>query len=435
MPEAGAVVGGKYEIVGVVGKGGMGVVFEATHKRLSQRVALKMLRPHVRDDPETIARFEREARAAGQLRSMNIARVLDVETQNAELPYIVMEFLEGRDLEDEIAEVGMLPVPEAVDYVLQACAGIHEAHELGIIHRDLKPANLFLCRTPDGPIIKILDFGISKIKTEQDSRLTAAMTTMGSPIYMSPEQLRDVKDVDQRADVWGLGIILFELLTGRTPFVGTVTSVTASIVADPAPTLSSLRDGIPPGLEAIVAKALEKKPEARFQDAETFGEALSMFASPEGSRRFHASLSMPVATPRSLRPVATPADAETRPSFSPGETRNAFTSASFANALRPRRTRWVAALAAVAAVVAVLVVVLTLAARRAETRAASAQPPAAESNPAAPPAVASAAPSAESSAATTPILIPAKTTATSRTFAPPPPQPPPKPTNKNPLHL
>jgi serine/threonine protein kinase len=361
---------------------------------------------------------------------VNIARVLDVETQGSELPYIVMEFLEGRDLEDEVAELGMLPITDAVDYVLQACAGIHEAHSLGIIHRDLKPANLFLCRTPDGPIVKILDFGISKITTEQDSRLTATMTTMGSPIYMSPEQLRDAKDVDQRADIWGLGVILFELLTGRTPFLGNVTAVTAAIVADAPPKLSELRADIPAGLEAIVMKALAKKPETRWQDAEAFGEALAEFASPEGARRLRASLRMPISTPRSLRPAqlaAAAADAETRPSLPPTETRNAFTSAQFADAVRPRG-RLLTVLTVGAAVLAVLIVVVALAARRATTRVAAAQPPPPEVTVAlpAPP------PPPETSAATNAIVIPTK-----QQTAPPPksPAPAPKPTNKNPLHL
>ncbi len=439
MPEPGSIVGGKYEIVGVLGKGGMGVVFEAIHRRLNQRVALKMLRPHVRDDPETIARFEREARAAGQLRSANIARVLDVETQ-ADLPYIVMELLEGRDLEDEIEALSdRLPMMDAVDYVLQACAGIHEAHACGIIHRDLKPANLFLCSTPDGPLVKVLDFGISKVTDEQNARLTAQMTTMGSPVYMSPEQLRDAKDVDARADVWGLGVILYELIAGRPPFVGNVTQVTAAIVADAAPTLSSLRATVPPGLDAVVAKALEKKPEARFQSAEELAEALLPFASPAAARRFHASLRLQVATPRSLRPgqlaAAAAAETQSRPSLSPGETRSAFTSSSFGYA-KKRRSRWLTAGLLAAGVVAVAATVVVLATRNAETKTAAAHT--AEPPPPASPLPPPAAP--ERSAATNTVVIPAKTA----TPAQPPPQrasaaapapPPPKAGGKNPLHL
>ncbi|HEY8079529.1 MAG TPA: protein kinase [Labilithrix sp.] len=428
MPEPGAIVGGKYEIVGVLGKGGMGVVFEAVHRRLNQHVALKMLRPHVRDDPETIARFEREARAAGQLRSPNIARVLDVETQ-ADLPYIVMELLEGRDLEDEVEACSdRLPINDAVDYVLQACAGMHEAHAAGIVHRDLKPANLFLCSTPDGPLVKILDFGISKVADSESARLTRQMTTMGSPVYMSPEQLRDAKDVDARADVWGLGVILYELIAGRPPFAGTVTQVTAAIVADVAPPLSTLRSNVPSGLDVVVAKALEKKPEARFQSAEELAEALMPFASPAAARRWQASLRLQVATPRSIRPAQVAATASA-PSLAPGETRGAFTTAS---SIAPKsRTRWLAPIAlAIGLVLAVSAVVL-VASRRAETKTASA----AQSVVEPPPAVATIVAPEEPSAATNTVAIPTKAPAPPPAPARPSAAAPAKAAGKNPLHL
>jgi len=279
----------------------MGVVFEALHLRLRQRVAIKMLFPHVQDSPGAIARFEREARAAGQLRSPNVARVLDVETGgNGALPYMVMEFLEGNDLDDEVAGMGRLPVDRAVDYILQASLAMREAHSLGIVHRDLKPANLFLCRTADGPLIKVLDFGISKITSEIDGRLTSPLQTMGSPVYMSPEQLR-AKDVDARADIWSLGVTLFELLTGRPPHTGTTTAMIASILSDPSPRPSSLRREVPPGLDATVLKALAKNPADRYQDALELAEALSAFASPEGVKRLRATLAMPAAAPSGRR--------------------------------------------------------------------------------------------------------------------------------------
>jgi serine/threonine-protein kinase len=307
LPQPGDIIGGKYEVVRPIGKGGMGVVFEAVHTRLQQRVAIKMLFPHARDAPGAIARFEREARAAGQLRSPNVARVLDVETADGELPFIVMEFLEGNDLDDEIAGAGRLPVEDAVDYILQACAAMREAHFLGIVHRDLKPANLFLCRTAEGPLIKVLDFGISKITSEIDGRLTGPLQTMGSPVYMSPEQLRGLRDVDARADLWALGVTLFELIAGRPPYVGTVTSTIAAILSDPAPKPSSLRRDIPVGLDDVVLRSLAKKPSDRYQDAETFAEALVPYASTEGVKRLRASFAAPLEplANRRLTPLST----------------------------------------------------------------------------------------------------------------------------------
>jgi serine/threonine protein kinase len=301
LPEPGHIVGGKYEVVRPIGKGGMGVVFEAVHVRLQQRVAIKMLFPHARDAPGAIERFEREARAAGQLRSPNVARVLDVETAEGELPFIVMEFLEGNDLDDEIAGAGRLPVEDSVDYILQACCAMREAHHLGIVHRDLKPANLFLCRTADGPLIKVLDFGISKITSEIDGRLTGPLQTMGSPVYMSPEQLRGLRDVDARADLWALGVTLFELIAGRPPYVGTVTSTIAAILSDAPPTPSSLRRGVPVGLDDVVLRALAKKPGERYQDAEGFAEALVPYASADGVKRLRASMAAPLDAPGSRR--------------------------------------------------------------------------------------------------------------------------------------
>jgi len=177
---------------------------------------------------------------------------------------------------------------------------MREAHSLGIVHRDLKPANLFLCRTADGPLIKVLDFGISKITSEIDGRLTSPLQTMGSPVYMSPEQLR-AKDVDARADIWSLGVTLFELLTGRPPHTGTTTAMIASILSDPSPRPSSLRREVPPGLDATVLKALAKNPADRYQDALELAEALSAFASPEGVKRLRATLAMPAAAPSGRR--------------------------------------------------------------------------------------------------------------------------------------
>ena len=447
LPEPGAVIDEKYEIVALVGRGGMGAVFEAMHVRLNQRVAIKMLHPYVKDLPGSIERFEREARAAGQLQSPNITRVLDVETKKTALPYMVMEFLDGKDLGQELAAHGRLPICDAVDYLLQACAGMREAHAAGIIHRDLKPANIFLCRTPEGPVIKVVDFGISKITTEVDGRLTAAMTTMGSPVYMSPEQLREAKDVDQRADIWGLGVILFELITGRTPHTGTVTVVTAAIVSEKPPTLSALRSDVPAGLDAVVAKALAKKPDDRYPDAESFAEALAPFASREAVKRLRASLSIPAAPPsskRSVSPASHDQNAETMMGTSrlPGvETSQSWSSAELGEALRSKRRSRVLIAATGAAIVATIAIIIGVSSRSGgppePTRvAATTAPPEPAAAPTAPaptvaagakeeaaPLVAAAPPASSSSA-----RAPAKVVAPTRSL----PAPNPK---SNPLHL
>jgi serine/threonine-protein kinase len=275
------VLAGKYKLVRVVGEGGMGVVYECEHIRMRQRMAIKMLLPDTVDHPDVIARFEREARASSGLRSRHAARVTDVDQTPDGLTYMVMEFLDGMDLGDLLAERGKVPAPDAVDYVLQACVAIIEAHDLGIVHRDLKPGNLFLANGPDGRIIKLLDFGISKV-TDDASRLTTAESMMGTPLYMSPEQIRSARDVDARTDIWSLGVILYELLTGDVPFNGTTTQVAAAIVTDLVPPMGS-EHGVPPGLSSVVMGALVKDPNARFQSVRELGAALLPFAAPSST--------------------------------------------------------------------------------------------------------------------------------------------------------
>jgi serine/threonine protein kinase len=236
LPRPGDTIAGKYAIVKVIGEGGMGIVYEATHLRLRRRVALKMLLPHMMaTSSDTVVRFEREARAAAQLRDRHVTKVLDVDTTADGLPYLVMEYLEGHDLEAELAARGPLPIGEAVGYVLQACTAMTEAHGAGIVHRDLKPSNLFLCPEREGWTVKVLDFGISKMADDGDARLTGTQASVGTPLYMSPEQVRSSRSVDLRTDIWALGVILYELLAGRTPFEGSTTAAAASIVADATP--------------------------------------------------------------------------------------------------------------------------------------------------------------------------------------------------------
>ena len=280
LPCTGDRIGDKYVITNHLGEGGMGIVFEALHVRLRQPVALKFLKPAALAFPESVTRFEREARATGQLRGPHVAHVLDVDVDSQGLPYIVMELLSGRDLDAEMQlRPGPFPVSEAVDYVVQACAGMAEAHALGIIHRDLKPSNLFLAENEEEGTrtLKILDFGISKMM-QVPSNVTSTCVSMGTPLYMSPEQVRSSKYVDQRTDVWSLGVMLYELLAGVPPFTGTATACIAAIIADDVPPLSALRSDLPAGLEAAVAKALQKDADLRYADVHAFAEALAPFA-------------------------------------------------------------------------------------------------------------------------------------------------------------
>lgn len=276
LPESGEVLAGKYRIARKLGEGGMGVVFEAEHIRIRQRVAIKMLLPTVLDMPDVTSRFEREARAAGSLKSENTARVLDVDISDGGIPYMVMEFLDGKDLSQVLDARGPLPPDLAVDYVLQACNAMAEAHSLGIVHRDLKPSNLFLCGGERG-VVKILDFGISKVENDKDNRVTATQTVVGTPLYMSPEQIRSSKHVDSRTDIWSLGIILYELLAGKTPFEGSTMAAGAAICIDDPPPISTFREGVPRDLEEVVLVCLEKDVTKRYPNVQSLAVALARF--------------------------------------------------------------------------------------------------------------------------------------------------------------
>ncbi len=258
MPQPGDVVAGKYAVTRVLGEGGMGVVYEAMHVRLRQPVALKLLRPELLADPVVVSRFEREARAAAQLKSRHVARVLDVDVTEAGVPYIVMELLRGYDVHAELARKRVLPASEAADIVVQACAAMSEAHQAGIVHRDLKPSNLFLADVDGDTIVKVLDFGISKLQHDGDAKLTG-MGALGTAVYMSPEQVRASASVDARTDIWALGVIVFELLTGEAPWIGTPTQISAAIVTADPPELT----GVAPELAAIVTRCMRRAAEER----------------------------------------------------------------------------------------------------------------------------------------------------------------------------
>jgi serine/threonine-protein kinase len=278
----GDILAGKYEVIRVIGAGGMGVVVEARHLQLDQHVALKFLLVDEHQSEDAVGRFLREGRAAAQIKSEHVARVSDVGTLEGGAPFIVMEYLQGEDLSEVVAKRGALGVREAVDYVLQACEAIAEAHALGIIHRDLKPANLFLARRADGsPLVKVLDFGISKIDNDpRNISLTASTGAVGSPQYMSPEQMRSAKHVDRRTDIWALGAILFEFLAGRPPFEADSLIALCTLVATrEAPLLRGIREDAPEDLERIVSRCLQKDPSDRYQTLAEMAVDLAPFGS------------------------------------------------------------------------------------------------------------------------------------------------------------
>jgi eukaryotic-like serine/threonine-protein kinase len=276
----GDVVAGKYAIRRVLGQGGMGIVVEAQHLQLGHRVALKFLNAALCQNAKIVARFLREGQAVVRLESDHVTRTLDVGTLGSGAPYLAMEFLEGSDLQQVLAQRATLPFDEAIDYLLQACDAVAEAHSLGIIHRDLKPANLFLTRRRDGSTtVKVLDFGIAKAEDEAGAvSMTATNVVMGSPQYMSPEQLRSSKHVDARSDIWALGTILYELTAGRPVYVGeTLTALCAMVASDPPPPLSQWRPDVPPALEAIIMRCLDKDPARRPQTVADLAAALLPF--------------------------------------------------------------------------------------------------------------------------------------------------------------
>ncbi|HEV3190011.1 MAG TPA: serine/threonine-protein kinase, partial [Polyangiaceae bacterium] len=283
----GEVLAGKYRVERVLGIGGMGVVVAATHLQLETKVALKFLLPAMLRNQEVVGRFAREARAAVRIQSEHVARVSDVGTLENGAPYMVMEFLEGEDLAAWIQRNGALPVDQAVDFVIQACVGVASAHGIGIVHRDLKPANLFCLRGNDGQfVIKVLDFGISKVNnlavSDGGGSMTHTSAVMGSPYYMSPEQMVSAKDVDARTDIWALGVVLYELLTAQTPFAGeSFAEIAIKVATASFAPVRSYRPDAPPGLEAVLIKCLEKDKIRRYTNVAELALALADF----GSRR------------------------------------------------------------------------------------------------------------------------------------------------------
>ncbi|MFO0675792.1 MAG: protein kinase [Polyangiaceae bacterium] len=279
----GTTVAGKYVVDGIIGEGAMGTVLSAVHKELDERVAVKFLKPEMALHEEAVQRFLREAKLAAKLKSDHTVRVFDVGRTEDGAPYMAMEFLVGGDLEEELRRRGPLPPREVADWIQQAVAALAEAHVLGIVHRDLKPSNLFLATRRRTKIVKVLDFGISKLETEKASlSLTSTRAILGSPLYMSPEQIRSSRSVDHRSDLWSLGVVMYQLLTDQLPFMTEEDSVGELFGliqhTEPRP-LRAVRPEIDPGLEAIVMHCLKKNRDERFPDVGKLAEALQAHSS------------------------------------------------------------------------------------------------------------------------------------------------------------
>jgi serine/threonine-protein kinase len=409
----GSIVAEKYRVEQILGRGGMGLVVRARHLQLGEEVALKFLHAARAFDAANKERFLREARAAVRIRSEHVARVFDVGTLPTGEPFMVMELLEGSDLHRLSRQRGPLPVPEAVEYLLQACRAIAEAHQLGIVHRDLKPANLFLTTRADGtPLLKVLDFGISKSIDGADTSLTSTGDVLGSPLYMSPEQIRDARRVDPRSDIWALGTILYKLLAGVAPFAADTSAGTlARIIADPVPPLRNARADIPPAIEEAILRCLEKSPEKRFQRVDELARALGaglVGASPQVIAAPSAQLVSPAEPP-----VLAPAEA----------------TASASSVTAERRGRGVQRSGLIAAVLLGGVIGVVGLVALVQTRAPAAGAPDRPLPASTPPA--SATPPAEPPPAPPPAAAPTPTQSASTTATPAAaPSPPPAPTSR-----
>jgi len=320
-PEAaGAVLAGRYRVQGALGTGSMGVVHRALDTRTGRVVAIKVLDPRKDQQPATLdQRFAREIAAVQRLESPYSVRLLDAGTLGDGRHFMVMEHLEGADLHHLLDGLGRLPIQRTVRLVVQACAAIGEAHALGIVHRDLKPANLFVTRLPDGSeCLKVLDFGISKLPqaTMDQMALTVTGAVLGSPVYMSPEQMTSSRDVDGRSDIWALGIVLYQCLSGRFPYEAEGMPQLCARVLTEEPIPLSAQVAVPPGLEAVVMRCLARDPDQRFARVDDLRAALMPFASDNQSEptvliRSRAPMgtpypSMPMATPYPARPMPAP---------------------------------------------------------------------------------------------------------------------------------
>jgi serine/threonine-protein kinase len=321
----GTLIGGKYRIERELGQGGFGVVVRAIHLALDQRVAIKVLTEAEgtteAEWAEDAERFRREATATASLRSEHVVRVLDVDVLEGGYPYIVMEYLDGRTMH-ELTYTSRAPLKteDVADYGIQMLAALADAHAAGFVHRDLKPANVFLANGIGGtPTVKVLDFGVSKVLAAASLRLTRTGAMVGTLAYMAPEQMRDAHRVDGRADLWSVGVVLYEALARQHPFGAHTAGPKAvtAILNDPVPPLATYRPDVPAGLEVVIQRLLEKAAERRFSTAGEAALALAPFA----TARSRPVLDAILRTPPPQGPAAADFSPEREPSGSPSQAR------------------------------------------------------------------------------------------------------------------
>ncbi len=373
--EPGTIIAGRYRVVRTLGRGGMGTVLEVVHADLGERYALKMLTGPSATDAESLSRFANEGRVAARLRSDHLVRVTDMGQLPSGEPFLVMDYLEGMDLEAIVAR-GPAPIPVAVSLVLQACAGLAMLHAQGFVHRDVKPSNLFLTREHGGrQIVKVLDFGLAKVIDPGAKRLTSTHANFGTPAFMAPEQVMSAKNVDPRCDQHAIGLVLFELLTGRSAFDGeTVGAITVAIATQPAPLVSSFRPDVPPALDAAVARALAKRPDQRFSSLSGLARALAPFGGPDAP-------GLVTAIERILGPAEAPLLAASPAISAPHDARTPRLADITASPTtrrtpveRPRRALFVVGLSAVLGIGAGLALTLIVVTREQRSEPPAAQP-------------------------------------------------------------
>ncbi|MEY4508125.1 MAG: hypothetical protein RLZZ450_247 [Pseudomonadota bacterium] len=316
-PQLGSLLAGRYRLLRILGEGGMGVVFEAQHTLTEKRVALKWLHDRVANHPEARARLMREALITGRVSHPNVVQVHDVLTEGDGV-FLVMELLRGETL-DKLLDRGGTPLHELVALLLPAMRGVAAAHRQGVVHRDIHPSNVFLSRDPDDETVvpKVVDFGISKLCDPTSPSLTLVGTTLGTPQYMSYEQLCNAGDVDARADVYSFGVILYRAVTGRPPFEGSsFTDIAIKVGSATPPTPKSLRADLPTSLERLILWAMARDRDQRIDSMETFIRELEPFAF---AHSFRAEMSVPDRSVPSVlaRPLATPAPTAAAPSARP----------------------------------------------------------------------------------------------------------------------
>ncbi|MBK9036257.1 MAG: serine/threonine protein kinase [Myxococcales bacterium] len=384
----GTVIGGRYQLLRRIGKGGMGLVYEADHLGIGKRVAVKVLLDKYTDDPEVVARFEREARTASSIGDDHIVEVFDAGTTDDGRSYLVMELLIGSSLADIAEATGPMPAARAVPIVRQVLRGLAAAHAKGIVHRDMKPENVFLIQKADRPdFAKIMDFGISKFLQDSESkvRLTATGAVIGTPVYMAPEQALGAGEIDGRVDLYAVGVMLYELLAGRPPFQApTYIALVTQHLHTPPPPLQLARPDLPTPLVVAVHRALEKDPAARFASAAEMAAAmptdvelasLDAIATLTGGRTIpDADYTAPgSARGRIAKAAVTPGGAAV-----PTTSRRPGPTAPPRTTTRLRRWPWMAAVVAVAATIGATTVVIAL---RPSKRPPAAAGPAAAPSP------------------------------------------------------